>query len=307
MKVLDQVFGENFALYNGDCCEVIQGIPDQSIHLSVYSPPFCSLYSYSDSERDMSNNTDESFGDHYKFLVHELARVTKPGRLSAVHCQQIPSMQFKDGYIGLKDFRGDIIRVHQEAGWIYHSEVCIWKDPVVQMQRTKALGLLYKQVRKDSCMSRMGLPEYVLMFRRPGENPERVSHEPAAFPLPQWQQWASPVWMDIDPGDTLQYRAARAEEDERHICPLALEVIRRIQMLWSNPGDVILSPFAGIGSEGVVALGGQTRTGLSVDAPRRALMIELKRSYFEQAALNLQAAEKVRVGGQMGLFEEVPA
>ena len=283
VNVLDQSIGEGFALYQGDCTEVVKGIPDNSIHFSVFSPPFASLYTYSNSERDMGNcRTHSEFFGHFRFLVADLLRVTMPGRLLSFHCMDLPTSKTRDGFIGLTDFRGDLIRVFMEAGWILHSQVCIWKDPVTAMQRTKALGLLHKQIKKDSCMSRQGIPDYLVTVRKPGENPERVGHTDASFPVTLWQRYASPVWMDIDPSDTLQYRSAREHDDERHICPLQLEVIRRAVNLWTNPGDRILSPFAGIGSEGVVAL----------EMDRRYVGVELKRSYYEQAARNLRAAKK---------------
>jgi len=286
--------GENWTLHLGDTVEHITELEDNEVGLSVFSPPFASLYTYSNSERDMGNcRTHEEFGQHFAFLISELLRVTAPGRIAAVHCMQIPSMKFKDGFIGLKDFRGEIIRAFQEAGWIFHSEVCIWKDPVTQMQRTKALGLLYKQVRKDSCMSRQGLPDYLCAFRKPGENTEPVGHKSEDFPLDQWQKWASPVWMDIDPSDTLQYQQARENGDERHICPLQLGVIERAIGLWSNPGDLVFSPFAGIGSEGHQAL----KMG------RKFVGVELKRSYYETAVKNLKAAE-AGASKQYDLFSE---
>jgi len=282
VNVLDQSIGEGFALYQGDCAEVVKGLPDNSIHFSVFSPPFASLYTYSNSERDMGNcRTQSEFFEHFRFLVADLLRVTMPGRLLSFHCMDLPTSKTRDGFIGLTDFRGDLIRVFMEAGWILHSQVCIWKDPVTAMQRTKALRLLHKQIKKDSCMSRQGIPDYLVTVRKPGENPERVGHTDASFPVTLWQRYASPVWMDIDPSDTLQYRSAREHDDERHICPLQLEVIRRAVNLWTNPGDRILSPFAGIGSEGVVAL----------EMDRRYVGVELKRSYYEQAARNLRAAK----------------
>jgi hypothetical protein len=283
MNVLDQSIGEGFALYQGDCAEVVKGIPESSIHYSIFSPPFASLYTYSNSERDMGNcRTHSEFFEHFRFLVTDLLRVTMPGRLLSFHCMDLPTSKSRDGFIGLTDFRGDLIRIFVESGWILHSQVCIWKDPVTAMQRTKALGLLHKQIKKDSCMSRQGIPDYLVTVRKPGENPERVSHTDKDFPVTLWQRYASPVWMDIDPSDTLQYRSARENDDERHICPLQLEVIRRVMQLWTNPGDRVLSPFAGIGSEGVVAL----------EMERRFVGVELKRSYYEQAARNLRAAKK---------------
>lgn len=305
---INQSIGENYALYNGDCCEVIRGIPDESIGFTVFSPPFASLYTYSNSERDIGNAaSDDEFWQHFAgYLIPELYRVTMPGRLCSVHCMQIPETKQKHGNIGIQDFRGDIVRAFKERGWIYHSEVCIWKDPVTQMQRTKALGLLHKQVCKDSAMSRQGLADYVCTFRKPGVNPDPIDGPLDCFTGDQstfrvtgnksidiWQRYASPVWMDINPSRTLQYTTARDEEDERHICPLQLDVIERCMQLWSKPGDTVLSPFAGIGSEGYVA----------VTMGRRFVGIELKNSYFRIATQNLEKAEQD--AAQPSLFDEV--
>lgn len=282
VNVIDQHEGRDFVLYQGDCAEVIRGMPDASVHFSCFSPPFASLYTYSSSPRDMGNVRDvDEFAEHMRFLVPELLRVTKPGRLLSFHCMLLPTLKSRAGFIGLDDFRGHLIRMFVEFGWIHHSEVVIWKDPVTQMQRTKTLGLLHKQVKKDSCMSRQGLPDYLVTMRAPGDNPERVTHTNESFPVKLWQNYASPVWMDINPSDTLQFRSAREEQDERHICPLQLEVVRRALRLWTNPGDVVLSPFAGIGSEGFVA----------IEEGRRFVGIELKRSYYEQAVRNLDGVE----------------
>ena len=289
--VRDVKEGEGWTLHLADCVDVAKELTSDSIGYSVYSPPFASLYTYSNSDRDMGNcKDDEEFMQAYSFLVRELYRVTKPGRLTSFHCMNMPTSKVRDGVIGLKDFRGDLIRMHIDAGWIYHSEVCIWKDPVTAMQRTKALGLLYKQIKKDSAMSRMGIPDYVVTMRKPGENQERVTHTPDDLPVSEWQKIASPIWMDINPSDTLQFRSAREHNDERHICPLQLEVIRRCMRLWSNPGDLVFSPFAGIGSEGFVAL----------QMGRAFLGVELKRSYWEQASRNLVQAKRE----QGGLFAE---
>lgn len=295
-KVINQTITDNYSLYHGDCCEVIRGIPDESIHFSVFSPPFASLYTYSNSERDMGNSSDyEQFNRHFKFLISELYRVTKPGRLVSVHCMNLPTTKQHHGQIGIQDFRGDIIRDFQSVGFIYHSEICIWKDPVTAMQRTKAIGLLHKQLVKDSTISRQGIPDYVCTFRKPGDNPEPVAGELDWFAgdastfrptgrlsIDIWQRYASPVWMDINQSNTLQHRSARESNDERHICPLQLDVIERCLQLWSNPGDVILSPFAGIGSEGFVSL----------KLDRKFIGIELKESYYNLAAKNLMAGEE---------------
>lgn len=281
MNVLDQVVRQKYAIYNGDSCEVIKGIPDNSIHYTIFSPPFASLYTYSNSDRDMGNcKGDKEFAEHFRFLIDELYRVTMPGRLLSFHCMQLPLSKERDGVIGLKDFRGELIRMFQEAGFVYHSEVTIWKNPVTAMQRTKALGLLHKQLKKDSCMSRQGIADFLVTMRKPGDNPERVSHTNESFPVYVWQHYASPVWMDIKESDTLQRKSAREEKDERHICPLQLEVIRRGIELWTNPGDIVLDPFTGIGSTEYVAL----KSG------RRAIGCELKPSYYKQAVSNCMAA-----------------
>lgn len=281
MNVLDQVIKQKYAIYNGDSCEVIKGIPDNSIHYTIFSPPFASLYTYSNSDRDMGNcKGDKEFAEHFRFLIDELYRVMMPGRLLSFHCMQLPLSKERDGVIGLKDFRGELIRMFQSAGFIYHSEVTIWKNPVTAMQRTKALGLLHKQLKKDSCMSRQGIPDYLVTMRKPGDNPERVSHTNDSFPVYVWQHYASPVWMDIKESDTLQRKSAREDKDERHICPLQLEVIRRGIELWTNPGDIVLDPFTGIGSTEYVAL----KQG------RRAIGCELKPSYYKQAVANCLAA-----------------
>lgn len=282
MKVMDQASGNGYTAYHGDCVEVVGGLPDRSVDYSIFSPPFASLYTYSNSPRDMGNCRDDAeFFAHFAHLIRELRRVMKPGRNVSFHCMLMPTSKERDGYIGLKDFRGDLIRAFQAEGFIYASEVCIWKDPVTAMQRTKALGLLHKTVRGNAAMSRQGIPDYLVTMRAPGEADvnDRVKHGDD-YPVSKWQQVASPVWMDIDPGDTLQFRSAREHDDERHICPLQLEVIRRGIDLWTNPGDIVLSPFMGIGSEGCVAL----------EMGRRFVGAELKSSYFQQAARNLEAA-----------------
>lgn len=311
MDVIDQSITENYAVYNADTVTVAQSLPGESVGFSVFSPPFASLYTYSNSERDMGNvkNHDE-FWRQYRFLITEQFRVMKPGRNIAIHCMNLPSSKQNDGFIGIKDFRGDIIREYQAQGFIYHSEVCIWKDPVVAMQRTKALGLLHKQVKKDSCMSRMGLADYVVVMRKPGDNAEPISGEfqyyvgdnpPATFDrferddgrlyftpgmqgtsIDVWQQYASPVWDDINQTDTLNFREGRDNDDERHICPLQLDVIERCIQLWSNPGDVVWTPFMGIGSEVYMA----------VKLGRKGLGVELKPSYYQLALRNIEQADK---------------
>jgi DNA modification methylase len=294
MKVLDQTIGDRFALYQADCLEAVRGLPTDSVHYSIFSPPFASLYTYSASPRDLGNSLDhEQFSEHLAFLIPELFRVTKPGRLLSFHCMLLPTSKVRDGVIGLRDFRGELIRAFALAGWVHHSEVVIWKDPVTAMQRTKALGLLHKQIRKDSAMSRHGIPDYLITMRKPGINDEPNTHTPDEYPVALRQRYASPVWMDINPSDTLQYRSAREDQDEKHICPLQLEVIRRAMMLWTNPDDVVLSPFAGIGSEGYVAL----------QEGRRFIGVELKRSYFEQAGRNLKEAEVPKQGSLFQMAE----
>ena len=281
MKILDQRIEEFYSMYHGDSCEVMRGIPDNSIHYTIFSPPFSSLYTYSNSDRDMGNSKDDNeFYDHFQYLVKELYRVTMSGRLLSFHCMNVPLMKQKDGIIGLKDFRGDLIDLFVSEGFIFHSEVCIWKNPVTEMQRTKALGLLHKQIKKDSSMSRQGIPDYVVTMRKPGENPEPIEHTNESFPIDLWQKYASPVWMDIRQSDTLQKKSARAEEDERHICPLQLEVIKRCICLWTNPGDIVLDPFAGIASSNYMAL----------RLDRRTVGIELKDSYYVQAVANCEMA-----------------
>lgn len=279
MKVINQVIKENYSLYQGDCVEVLKGIPDNSIHYSIFSPPFASLYTYSNSDRDMGNCKDDSqFYEQFKFLIKELYRVLIPGRLISFHCMNLPMMKSRDGVIGLKDFRGELIRLFTDEGFIFHSEVCIWKNPVVEMQRTKALGLLHKQIKKDSSMCRQGIPDYLITVRKPGENPELITHTDESFPVDLWQRYASPVWMDIKQSNTLQRTSARDEKDERHICPLQLDVIQRGIELWTNPGDIVLDPFNGIGST----------VYKSLQMDRRGLGIELKESYFKQSVLNCE-------------------
>lgn len=355
VSVVDKTITESSALYLGDSVEILKGLPSESIHYMIYSPPFASLYTYSNSERDLGNcKSRAEFLEHYSFVARELYRLLKPGRLLSFHCMNLPSTKERDGFIGIRDFRGDLIAAHDRClncgkphqsemddthgcsdyqGMIFHSEVCIWKDPVTAMQRTKAIGLLYKQLRKDSCLSRQGIPDYLVTMRKPGENAERVAKvappvgstfaharnvPPNEFSVDKWQEYASPVWdtvdsdgefmkacgiadripfspvwMDINPSDTLQRDSAREAEDERHICPLQLGVIQRGVELWTNQSDVVLSPFAGIGSEGYVAIKNR----------RRFVGVELKESYYQQARLNLATAE--RDGEQQSLLSAV--
>ena len=323
LNVLDEYKGDNFHVYNADCVEVASQLPDNSIGFSVYSPPFSSLYTYSNSDRDMGNTKNHSeFFEQYKYLIKEKLRITKAGRLTAVHCMNLPTTKGRDGFVGMYDFRGEIIKAHIEAGWIYHSEVCIWKDPVLAMQRTKAVGLLHKTIKKDSAMSRQGIPDHVVVFRKPGENdtpiegefkyyvgendlneyvkresPDSISGQKfigrilddgrvrqqreTGSSIDVWQHYASPVWFDINQTNTLQFKAARDSEDERHICPLQLDVIERCNQLWSLENDVVFSPFLGIGSEGYVAL----------QMGRKFIGTELKPSYFKLACKNLDKAQ----------------
>ena len=309
--------GQRFTAMLGDCVERIAEVQSDSVGYSIFSPPFASLYTYSNSERDMGNcRTHSEFYEHFRFLVRELMRVTMPGRLLSFHCMNLPTSKERDGYIGISDFRGELIRIFQSEGWIYHSEVCIWKDPVTAMQRTKALGLLHKTIRKDSSMSRQGIADYLVTMRKPGDNTVPVSHTHEEFPVELWQRYASPVWATIEgtdpegfgicvgtdggehgtihPSDTLQKESAREDKDERHICPLQLDVIRRALKLWSAPNDLVLSPFMGIGSEGYVSL----------QEGRRFVGFELKGSYFKQAVANLRQAEKPKA--QIALFGSEP-
>lgn len=283
-KVIDhtKAEGQNWTLYHGDCVRGVAALPDASIHLSVFSPPFVDLFTYSDDEQDMGNSAGlEEFMEAFKMLVSELYRVTMPGRLCAVHCLDLMSSKWKDGEIGLKNFSGEIVDAFMERDWLFHSRVTIWKDPVVEMQRTKAIGLLHKQLKKDSAMSRTGNAEYVCVFRKPGVNPEPISHTNYSYPVELWQRDASPVWMDVRQGNVLNGKSARDEQDERHICPLQLDVIERVIRLWSNPGDMILSPFAGIASEGFQA----------IKMGRKFTGYELKESYWKEGQKYLEMAE----------------
>lgn len=313
IKAINQVITDEYAIYHGDSCELIQAIPDSSLHYGLHSPPFEGLYKFSADPRDLSNSEGDDFWTHYSFLIRELLRTTMPGRLHSVHCMQLPTSKMRDGFIGIRDFRGEVVRAYQDAGWIFHSEVCIWKDPVVAQQRTKSLRLLHKQIVKDSAMSGQGLADYIVTFRKPGDNPERIAGcfdeyvgpeemEPDRskwtdsedsrnwYSIEVWQRYASPVWSDIRQTRTLQYRAGRDERDEVHISPLQLDVIERCVQLWSNPGDTVFTPFLGIGSEvyGAVQMG------------RKGLGVELKESYFRQAVKNLDGLKR----RESGLFRQ---
>jgi DNA modification methylase len=293
MAVRDQEITDRYAIYNGDSCEVLADVPDRKVGLSVFSPPFADLYCYSDSDADLGNcRSYGEFFDHFGFIISHLSRVMMPGRIVAVHCMDIPAMQERDGYIGVKDFPGDIIRAFQKAGFVYHSRHVIWKDPLIEATRTKALGLMHKQLCKDSTRSRAGLPDYLLGFRAPGENEVPVTHpdglhkycgkdDPGGEGIKRshniWRAYASPVWMDIRQTRTLDAKPGRDPEDEKHVCPLQLDTIERACVLWSNPGEVVLTPFMGVGSECYAA----------VLNGRRAIGIELKPSYYRQAVRNL--------------------
>ena len=295
MNILNQEQGENWTLANGDCIEVLNSLPENSIHLSIFSPPYSSLYTYSNSDRDLGNSVnDEQFYEHFSHVVAGLHRVTKPGRIVCVDVMNIPAMKERDGYIGLKDFRGDVIRAFQKVGFIFHSEHCVFKDPLIEATRTKALGLMHKQLCKDSTRSRAGIPQYLLAFRKDGENQEPVAHIDGLTEFcgenppihgnlshERWRRYASPVWMDINFSNTLNARAARDHEDERHVCPMALDLIERAITLWSNSGDVVFDPFSGVGSTGYQA----------IKMGRKFVGSELKESYFEQACKNIASAK----------------
>ena len=307
--VRDVVKTNDYELHLADCVELASEIETGTIDYTIFSPPFESMYVFSNHIRDMGNSSKEQFYQHFRFLVDEMLRITRPGRLLSFHCMNLPTSKVNDGYIGIRDFRGDLIKMFQAAGWIYHSEVCIWKDPVVAMQRTKALGLLHKTIRKDSSMSRQGIADYLVTMRAPGQNDKAVRHYRDADECAQvckemglvyedecinilevglWQKYASPVWMDIKQGRTLNFREGRDDDDQKHICPLQLDVIERSMHLWTAPGDLVFSPFTGVGSEGYVAVG----------MGRRFVGSELKQSYFDLAKKNMQDAKK----GTMDLF-----
>jgi DNA modification methylase len=300
MAILNQEITDKYAVYNGDCISVMQDMPENSIDLSVSSPPFADLYCYSDSPMDLGNCKDyDDFFVHYGFVVEQLARIIKPGRNCSVHCMDIPAMKERDGYIGIKDFSGDIIRLFQKHGFIYHSRHTIWKDPLIEATRTKALGLMHKQLQKDSIKSRAGLPDYLLTFKNAGENEVPITHpeglqsyagkdnpaeginDPVKRSHNIWRAYASPVWMDVRQTLTLNAKSAREDDDEKHLCPLQLDTIERAVTLWSNPGEVVFTPFMGVGSE---VYG-------SVKAGRKGVGAELKTAYYNQAVKNLKSIE----------------
>lgn len=287
-RMYEQVKTDQYHIELGDCVELIRNVPSDSIGLSVFSPPFAELYTYSDELEDMGNSKDyKEFLIAFTFLVDELYRVLWSGRNVVVHCMDLPIQKGKEGYIGLRDFSGMMLDVFTKAGFIYHSRVTIWKDPVVEMQRTKALGLLHKQVKKDAAMSRVGIPDYLMVFRKPGDHKNPVK---CNIPVDVWQKYASPVWYDIDYTKTLNGRAGREDKDEKHIAPLQLDTIERAITLWSNEGDTVLTPFMGIGSEIYQA----------VKMNRKGRGFELKTSYFNLAAKNAKAASEGK--NQITLF-----
>ena len=303
-KVLDQKIKDQWSIYHGDNIEVLKGIPSDSVHFSIFSPPFSDLFTYSASERDMGNSTDQEFYDHFSFFMPELYRVIMPGRLVAVHCMNIPKTIGKDGIMGIKDFRGNMVRIFENQGFIFHSEVCIWKDPLIQATRTKMLSLAHKQISKDSSRCGQGFPDYIIVVRKPGENPEPVAkgrgfeHYIGDMPEPDakkedkaninkyshyvWQRYASPVWFDINQTNTLNIKLAREKDDERHCCPLQIDTIKRCLHLWTNKNDIVLDPFMGIGSSGYCAL----------EMKRKFIGIELKKSYYSISCKNLITAQK---------------
>lgn len=285
---VEKIETENYTAVQGDCVQLIANVPDKSVHFSIFSPPFADLYTYSDAMEDMGNCTDyDQFCIQFGYLVKELSRVIMDGRNIAVHCMDLPIQKGKEGFIGLRDFSGMIREAFEANGFIYHSRVTIWKNPVTEMQRTKALGLLHKQLRKDSSMSRVGIPDYLMVFRKEGDNPIPIE---CPLTVDKWQEYASPVWMDIDYGNTLNKIQARDENDEKHICPLQLDTIKRAVTLWTNEGETVLTPFGGIGSEGYQ----------SVKMGRKAILFELKPSYFELLKTNMASAQAEKK--QLALF-----
>lgn len=280
---------DKMALYNGDSCELIKQIPDSSVDLQIFSPPFANLYIYSDNLADMGNCKDsEEFFEQFDYLIPELFRILRSGRICAVHCKDLVKYKNRDGAAGIYDFSGDIIKHFEKFGFQYHSRITIWKDPVIEMQRTKAHGLLWKQLRKDSTYSRVGMPDYMLIFRKWGDDEIPVTHTKEDYPVEKWQKVASPaweyeptpIWWDIQQTNVLNAKIARSDMDEKHICPLQLDVIERIVELYSNVGETVFTPFMGIGSEAYKAL----------EMGRKAIGIELKEEYFNQSVENCKNA-----------------
>lgn len=284
-SILEQKVTERYAAYNGDSCEVLPSLPENSVDLSVYSPPFADLYTYSNSERDLGNSRDwEQFFEHYDFIIRELLRVTKPGRLTCVHTSDIPAMAVKDGYIGMKDFPGAVIQAYEKVGWIFSGRAIVGKNPQAQAIRTKAKALLFVQLKKDSAASRPAILDQILIFTKPGENQVPVTPvERGEIDNERWIDWAGGIWLGIDESDTLQYTTARDDNDEKHICPLQLGTIERCIKLYSNPGETVLTPFGGIGSEAYQA----------IKFGRKAILVELKPSYYHIAVKNLEKAENM--------------
>ena len=308
-KIINQKITDQWAAYHGDCVEVLRGIPSNSIHYSIFSPPFSSLFTYSASERDMGNSTDDEFYTHFKYLIPELYRVIMPGRLLSFHCADIPAMKERDGYMGLKAFPNILLREFEKVGFIYHSRCMIWKDPLLEAVRTKSLRLAHKQISKDSSRCGTGNADYIVSIVKPGGNPEPISHgrgfeyyigeknepkegkndNPAInkYSHNVWQRYASPCWFDIRQGNTLNIRQARGKDDERHICPLQLDAIARCLELWSNKGDTVLTPFGGIGSEGYQA----------VLMGRKAILVELKDTYYKVLVKNMESTTNAKLKG----------
>lgn len=288
IKCINEWHGKNASFYHGDCIEVMRQLPANWADLAVFSPPFADLFTYSDSIRDMGNVADDGvFLDSYRFLAAEVARVLRPGRNAVVHCADLPSFLWKTGRKGMRDFPGQLIKAHEDAGLWYSGRVTIWKDPVTEMQRTKAERLLFKNIRENAGVSSVGNPDYLLLFHKDGRGDDdrvAVRHDPAEFPVEQWQEWASPVWMTIDQTNTLNVRGAREDADGRHMCPLQLDVIERAVKLWTNPGEVVFSPFGGVGSEGHGAL----------TYGRKYVGIELKESYWKTGCTNLSGVDSPR-------------
>lgn len=293
LYVTDDAYGDTWHIMLGDSCERMAEIPDESVDLSVYSPPFASLFTYSPSPRDLGNSVSRGeFFEHYRFIIDENLRITKPGRICAVHVQQLTTTMSTNGVIGLTDFRGQVIAAYIDAGWIFHGEVTVDKDPQAQAIRTKAQALMFVTKNRDSSMTRPALADYLLLFRKPGENAVQIKND---VTNDEWIEWARPVWLDIRETNTLNARVARDSADERHICPLQLDFIERVVRLWSNTGETVFSPFAGIGSEIHTAV----RLG------RRGIGIELKPSYWRTAVSNLRALDHEMA--LPSLFDEVPS
>lgn len=294
IKCINEWHGERASFYHGDCIEVLRQMPERWADLAVYSPPFADLFTYSNSERDMGNvANDDEFMDSYRFVAHEVARALRPGRNAVVHCMDLPAMLWKTGRKGFRDFPGALIQAHEEAGLWYAGRITIWKDPVTEMQRTKAERLLFKNFTENAGISSVGTPDYLLIFHKDGRGEDdrvAVKHNPEDHPVETWQEWASPVWMSVRQAHTLNVREARDDDDQRHMCPLQLDVIERAVKLWTNPGEVVLSPFGGIASEGVGAL----------TYGRKYVGVELKDSYWQRGVKNLAEIDRPRQSSLFG-------